>query len=178
MIHRSNGHISVNFNFTEWTHTIPFKKYTKEELSKFFLCNASHVADTVFHLMGKPKELTCYSYGELDWHPSAAIFQGSGYTKRGGINYNANWISAGRWAIEINMPSKKLILSPLEKLKIQYKSSNKVLNYKLDNEKIDVNYKPGLYEQVKSFFGDKNDLCTIDEQFEHFKWYYKMANYQ
>tara|TARA_R110000796_G_scaffold123761_4_gene238194 strand:- start:14089 stop:15039 length:951 start_codon:yes stop_codon:yes gene_type:complete len=178
MIDNCNDDISVNFMFTEWVHTIPFKKYTKEELAKFFLCNSSHVADTVFHLFGKPKELTCYSYGKLDWHPSAAIFQGAGFTKKGGINYNANWTSGGSWGIEINMPSKKLILNPLERLKIQNKGSTGLVTLPLENEEIDTNYKPGLYAQVNAFFGNKKDLCTIDEQFEHFKWYYKMANYQ
>tara|TARA_R100001230_G_C5655859_1_gene160693 strand:- start:117 stop:1061 length:945 start_codon:yes stop_codon:yes gene_type:complete len=176
IIQQTTGPISVNFNFTEWTHTIPFEKYTTEELSKFFLCNSSHVADTVFYLVGAPKKLTCYSYGELNWHRSGAIFQGSGYTARSAINYTANWISAGRWEIEIELPNKKLILTPLEELHIQHKGSIETVEYKLNN-KIDLDYKPGLYEQVKSFFTHQKDLCTIEEQHANFKWYYDIAKY-
>ena len=179
IISKSDGPISVNFSFTEWPHTIDFNTYSNEELDKFVLCNSSHVPDTVFYLVGKPRVLNCETYGQLDWHKSACVFQGNGITKNGVlINYNANWKSAGRWGIEICLPGKKLILRPLEKLHIQYMGSVDIVEYDLLDEEIDVKYKPGLYEEVKSFLNEQKELCTIEEQVENFEWFYKMANYK
>ena len=178
-INQAKGPINVNFSFTEWTHAIDFSSYSKEELEKFVLCNSSHIPDTVFYLAGKPKELSCQTTGSLEWHPAASIFQGSGVTERGVlINYNANWKSAGRWSIEICLPQEILILRPLEKLHIQSKGSLDVVEYKLHNESIDIDFKAGLYEEVKSFLTSQINLCTISEQVENFKWFYKIANYK
>ena len=178
-INQSEGPISVNFSFTEWTHAIPFDTYSAKELDRFVLCNSSHIPDTVFYLVGKPKILNCQTAGTLDWHPSASIFQGIGITERGIlINYNSNWESAGRWSIEICLPDEKLILRPLEKLHVQRKGSLDIVEHKLQHEHIDLDYKAGLYEEVKSFLTEQNDLCTIAEQVQNFKWFYKMANYK
>ena len=178
-INQSKGPISINFSFTEWTHAIEFDTYSKEELEKFVLCNSSHIPDTVFYLAGKPKALNCQTAGSLKWHPAASIFQGNGITERGIlINYNANWESAGRWGIEICLPSEKLILRPLEKLYIQPKGSLNNVEYKLQNESIDLIFKAGLHEEVKSFLTKQDDLCSIADQVQNFEWFYKMANYK
>ena len=175
----SPGPISITFSFTEWPHMIPFDTYTTEELHRFFLCNSSHIPDTVFYLAGQPKELNCYTSGKLEWHPSAAIFIGSGVTEHNILfNYDANWDSAGRWSIEISLPGEKLILRPIEKLHIQNKGSLEVHEYKLQNEKIDSIHKPGLYNEVKSFLTLQDNLCTIVEHFNNFKWYKDIANYK
>ena len=178
-MNQSSGPVSINFSFTEWPHTIPFDEYTTEELERFVLCNSSHVPDTVFYLAGKPKVLNCETAGSLEWHSAASIFQGNGVTEQGVlINYNANWESAGRWSIEVCLPGEKLILRPLEKLHIQYKGSLDIIECKLQNEYIDLEYKAGLYEEVKSFLTKQSDLCTIAEQVQNFEWFYKMANYK
>ena len=171
-IKNSKGPININFSFTEWPHMIPFENYTNEELNRFFLCNSSHIPDTVFYLAGQPKELNCYTRGKLDWHDSACVFQGSGVTKNNILfSYSANWGSAGRWSIEIDLPDEKLILKPIEKLHIQYKGGLDIIEYKLPYENIDLEYKAGLYEEVKSFLGNQKNLCTIKEHLENFKYY-------
>jgi predicted dehydrogenase len=178
LINESKGPISVSFEFTEWVHTINFETYSKDELAHFFLCNSSHVADTVFYLLGSPKEMQCNTSGSelLDWHPSAAVFSGNGVTERSALfDYHANWLSSGRWGIEISIPGKRLILKPLEKLLVQEVGSLEQNEVTLDN--IDTLYKPGLYKQVESFLGNQKDLCTIDEHYKNFKFYYKIANY-
>ena len=170
--------LNVNFEFTEWTHTIDLNHYTNSELERFFLCNSSHVVDLVFHLFGEPKSLNSYTSGGLDWHPSSSVFSGSGKTVNDVLfSYNANWSSAGRWGIEINLDDYKLILKPLEKLQIQRKGSLEVDEIELDDA-VDVSYKSGLYNEVKAFLsGDTKLLCSLDEQINNFKWYYKIANY-
>ena len=94
------------------------------------------------------------------------------------FSYNANWSSAGRWGVEINLTDYKLILKPLEKLFIQRKGSLDVEEIKID-DKLDNLYKPGLYGEVKDFLnGDNKFLCSLSEQINNFKWYYKIANYK
>ena len=173
---KNNKPLNVNFEFTEWTHNIDLNHYTKYELERFFLCNSSHVVDLVFHLFGKPKSLNSYTSGGLDWHPSSSVFSGSGKTIDDVLfSYNANWSSAGRWGIEINLNDYKLILKPLEKLFLQEKGSLDVEEIKIDNDL----YKPGLYGEVKDFLsGNDKVLCSLSEQINNFKWYYKIANYK
>lgn len=178
IITECNGPMNISFTFTEWAHAIPFDWYNTEELSRFFLCNSSHVPDTVFYLGGPPRELHCYTRGSLPWHPSASVFSGCGITTKDiPITYNANWGSAGRWGIEIDLPDKKLILRPLEKLQIQPKGTLEAQPVDLPNEELDLKYKPGLFEEVNSFLTNQKDLCTIKQQLDNFLWYYKMANY-
>ena len=91
------------------------------------------------------------------------------------FSYNANWSSAGRWGVEINLTDYKLILKPLEKLFIQNKGSLDVEEIKIENDL----YKPGLYSEVKDFLsGNDKVLCSLSEQINNFKWYYKIANYK
>ena len=178
-IYKCDDLISGSFSFTIIPSMIDFDKYSLKELERLFLYESTHVIDTIFYLLGKPKELNCYTKGKLDWHSSAAIFQGSGVTERGAlINYESNWISAGRWWIEISLPNEKLILKPLEKLHYQFRDSFEKKEYLLKDEKIDIDFKPGLYHQVSSFLSHQQDLCTIDEQIDNFSFYYKIANYK
>lgn len=175
----NNEPFNVHFEFTEWTHDIDFNHYDKSELERFFLCNSSHVSDLVFHLFGEPEYLDSHTSGGLDWHPSSSVFNGSGKTINNVLfSYNANWSSAGRWGVEINLTDYKLILKPLEKLFIQRKGSLDVEEIKID-DKLDNLYKPGLYDEVKDFLnGDNKFLCSLSEQINNFKWYYKIANYK
>ena len=65
----------------------------------------------------------------------------------------------------------------LEKLFIQKKGTFDLEEIPLDS--IDNSYKPGLYNEIKSFFGDSpRYLCTVDEQINNFYFYYKIANYE
>ena len=179
LLKNNNEPLSVNFEFTEWTNSIDFNHYDESELERFFLCNSSHVVDLVFHLFGEPEFLHSHTNGGLEWHPSASIFNGSGKTINDVLfSYNANWSSAGRWGVEINLTDYKLILKPLEKLFIQKKGSLDIEEIKLESN-LDNSYKPGLYNEVKHFLnGDDKYLCSLNEQIKNFKWYYKIANYK
>ena len=78
------------------------------------------MVDLAFNLGGIPKELSSFTAGSLDWHPSAAVFSGAGISENGApFNYRANWESAGRWGVEVLTKEHKLILRPMEKLQIQ-----------------------------------------------------------
>ena len=180
MIARDGGVTSFNFEFTEWSHVISPLKKGEGEKEKWFLGNSTHVVDLAFYLGGSPKDLSSYTSGGLDWHPSASIFCGAGISNLGALfSYTANWESAGRWGVEILTKDHKLILRPLEKLRIQKRGSitaNFVedINYSLDDK-----FKPGLYIQTEKFLKNKfREMCSIREQAEAVKTYNRMANYK
>lgn len=163
--------LSFNFEFTEWSHKIADLKKSELVKKNWLLANSSHVIDLAFFLGGNPKKIKCFTAGGLDWHPKASIYAGAGISDNGALfSYNANWESAGRWGVEILTPKRKLILRPLETLSVQNRGDVETKDVLLDN-KMDIEFKPGLYLQVKSFLGSKLSLPTIQEQIENLKYY-------
>ncbi len=163
--------LSFNFEFTEWSHKIIKNQKPMSVKRIWLLANSSHVIDLAFFLGGKPKKIKCFTAGRLTWHPKASIYAGAGISENGALfSYNANWESAGRWGVEILTPKRKLILRPLELLSVQNKGSIEQEEVLL-NDKLDIEFKPGLYSQVKSFLGSKINLPTIHEQVKSLKYY-------
>jgi len=40
-------------------------------------------------------------------------------------------------------------------------------------------FKDGFYNQCKSFLNNEfKDFCSLEQQLENFKWYYKISNYK
>jgi len=180
MIEADGGILSGNFEFTEWSHVIEKLDKPDKVFHSWLIGNSTHVIDLAFHLMGKPKDICCFTSGSLLWHPASSIFAGAGKTENGILfNYHANWESVGRWSIEVLTKNYKFIFRPMEKLSIIKKGTvteEEVdsIDYGIDNE-----YKPGLYHQVKNFIkGDYSIHCTLDEQANLIDVYYKIANYK
>ena len=171
---------NVHFEFTEWVHTINEDDYSNEALEKWIISNSSHVIDTVFYLIGLPKEISINTIGtnQINWHPTGSIFTGSGISSKDiPFSYNTNWNSAGRWAIEVTTNTKRYYLKPMEKLSVQNKGQINITDIELPNDK-DINFKPGVYNLVHSFLGgDYSKLLSIDEQIEHIKIYDQIGNY-
>ena len=179
LITEDGGISSFQFEFTEWSHKIKELKKHPTELHNWFLGNSTHVIDTAFYLGGMPVELCAFTKGGLDWHPSSSIFSGAGITDKGALfSYSANWQAPGRWVIEMLTKKRRLIFRPLEKLQVQELGSV-VLNDIALNDKLDVDFKPGLYMQTKAFLGqDQRNFRNIFEQEKFVKSVYlKMANY-
>lgn len=174
IIKNDGGVLSFNFEFTELSDRIaPLKKApgVKEE---WFLQNSTHVIDLAFFLGGKPAKLSTFTAGKLPWHKKAVIFSGSGISQNGALfSYNANWKAPGRWSLELLTTKHRIILKPLEKLQIQNQGSFDASFLEID-DKLDNQFKAGLYKQVRSFLGDKKDLCTIDEQVKNLTHYKKI----
>ena len=164
IIEQDGGVLSFNFEFTEWSYEMKDSKKPSIVKENWFLCNSSHVVDMAFYLGGRPKEITSYVAGGLDWHPSASKFTGAGRTENGALfSYQANWEAPGRWGVEILTRKHRLIFRPLEKLQVQGIGSLSCDFVDIEDE-FDQKYKPGLYRQVLKFFSDGNDgLCSIDE---------------
>lgn len=175
LIKNDGGVLSFNFEFTEWIHTVDTNKFSSKVLSTWFLSNSTHVVDLAFFLGGEPKEISCYVSGSIPWYSKASAFSGAGITENGALfSYKANWESAGRWALEVLTKEHKYIFAPLEKLQVQNRGSVKVDFVEID-DKLDIEYKPGLYLQVEAFLNNETlDLIDIEKHYCHSKIYEMM----
>jgi predicted dehydrogenase len=156
IICEDGGVTSFNFEFTEWSHRISNLDKSKEAKEQWFLLNSTHVIDLAFFLGGQPKEMCCFTAGGLSWHPAASIFAGAGITEQGALfSYQANWEAPGRWGIEVLTRKHRLFFRPLEQLYIQQIGSVIIEQFPL-NDKLDSQFKPGLYLQVLAFLTGEN----------------------
>jgi predicted dehydrogenase len=179
ILKNDGGIISLNFEFTEWVHTIDTNKFSELVLSKFLLANSTHVIDLVFHLIGSPEVLHTYVGGSgVSWHPAGSIFMGTGVSNFNiPFSYSSNWGSAGRWSVEILTSKARYYLKPLEELQKQNIGSIKLETILLEKND-DLNYKPGILNMINSFLKDDNtNLCSIKQHLHNFPFYEKIAGY-
>lgn len=179
MIEEDGGASSLHFEFTEWSHVISGLKKHPAEHHNWFLGNSTHVTDLAFYLCGKPAELCSFVGGSLDWHPSSSVFAGAGRTDRGVLfSYNANWEAPGRWMVEVLTKKRRYIFRPIEKLQVQELGSVAVNPVEIDDA-VDVEFKPGVYFQVRSFLEEDLSLFSdIHHQRNLINNVYRqMANY-
>lgn len=188
IIKKDGGVSSIFYDFSEASFRIASLKKGPGVKDNWFLQNSTHVIDLAFFLAGTPKKFSAFKSGSLPWHKKGAIFVGSGVTNTGAyFSYSSNWISPGRWAVEVMTKKNRLIFKPLEKLQVQESGGFKVNDVGLD-DKLDLEYKPGLYKEVLSFLGDeqssssnelklstkKKNLCSIGEQVDNLQYYKKI----
>lgn len=176
IIAEDGGVKSFNFEFTEWGHVIETLNKPKADLENWLYANSSHVIDLAFFLGGTPKQMSCYTSGELSWH-KPAVFAGSGITDVGALfNYSANWAAPGRWGVEILTSKHRLYLRPMEQLQMQNIGSVAITQVDIDDH-LDKEYKPGFYLETKAFIENKvENLCTIQEQMNHIHFIYNRIN--
>lgn len=171
IIKKDGGILSILFDFTEASFRIAPLTKAPGVKENWFLQNSTHVIDLAFFLAGNPKDMCSFTQGSLPWHSKASIFSGAGITEKNvTFAYHANWDAPGRWSLEIMTKNNKLIFKPLEKLQIQNLGSFEVKDVELD-DKVDTEFKAGIYAEVTSFLGDKKDLCTIVAQATNLKFY-------
>jgi predicted dehydrogenase len=156
------GVTSFTFEFTEWSHEIEKLPLSTRIKHNWLLANSSHVIDLAFFLGGEPAQLDARVAGSLSWHPTAAVFAGSGVSTTGALfSYHANWAAPGRWGVEVLTRQRRLIFRPMEKLQITKLASVAITEEPLDDAR-DRDFKPGLYRQVEAFLGgNATDLCDI-----------------
>lgn len=171
IIKQDGGILSFHFEFNELSDLINSLPHRIEIKHNWLLHNSSHVIDLAFFLGGTPRFFVAKKYGSLPWHPRGAIFIGNGFTKQGiPFSYHANWQSPGRWKLEFMTKNSRLIFCPLEKLQLQTRDSFEIQNIVLD-DKLDIQFKPGLYKEVESFLKDQKYLCTLNEQVDNLHIY-------
>lgn len=178
MIAEDGGVLSVKFDFTEASKRLEAMNKPADELAGWFYANSTHVVNLAFFLGGEPTELTASSLGQLPWHPAGAIFTGMGKMQGGAVfSYHANWISAGRWGVEIMTAKRRLVLQPMEQLSYQDHSGFSLQQAELPDDK-DTAFKPGLYHQTKAFLATEPDtrLLGLDEHARLFTIYEYIRN--
>ena len=166
------GITSCKFDFTEWTHTIPFGRYKEEIYKRWGISNSLHVISMAFELIGMPKEISTYQNGKLEWHPSGSIFVGSGISENNiPFSYHANWNGGGRWGIEVITKNNIYRLIPLEKLFKQSKGSTDWTEILINNAFPDV--KTGFAEEIAVMLSDELDekigMVSLKKAFEYNK---------
>jgi len=173
IIEQDGGVSSFNFEFTEWSSTIEKTGHSPKIKEEWLLANSSHVIDLAFYLGGQPTAFSSYRLGSLNWHSRASVYVGAGITDKGALfSYQANWDAPGRWSVEILTNKHRLYFRPMEKLAIQDKGTVKIEEIEID-DKLDIDFKPGLYKQVESFLSDSPDkhLLLIKDQLKHMDIY-------
>jgi len=175
LIEDDGGVLSFNFEFTEWCDDVPKKLKYSDAGKNWFLANSSHVVDMAFHLGGDPKELHSWTAGGNDWHPTATVFTGAGATHSGALfSYQANWDAPGRWGVEVLTENHRYIFRPLEKLQILKHNTVSVDFVNID-DRLDLEFKPGLYRQTESFLNENPDapLLNIHEHYKKVTTFYE-----
>jgi predicted dehydrogenase len=175
MIAGDGGVQSFNFEFTEWCDHITDKLKHSDTGKNWFLANSSHIADIAFYLGGEPKELHACTAGGNDWHPTATVFAGAGVTHSGALfSYQANWDAPGRWGVEVLTRKHRYIFRPLEKLQILKHNTVSVEFVDID-DRLDLEFKPGLYRQTESFLNEdaQAPLLDIHKHYEKATTYYE-----
>ncbi len=175
IIEEDGGLTSFAFEFTEWASMVENSGNSKDILENWLLANSSHVIDLAFYLGGNPSRLSTYKSGTLPWHPSGSRYTGAGETEAGVLfSYQADWEAPGRWGVEFMTRKHRLILRPLETLKIQNINGIAIEEVNIDDT-LDKEYKPGLYKQTESFLKGGMNLMTLQEHIERWKIFEEIA---
>lgn len=155
-IEMDGGLTSFIFEFTEWSHVITGIDKTKFQLNNWFIGNSTHVIDTAFYFGGKPKQISTYVQSPIEWHPKGSIYVGAGITENDILfSYHANWSAPGSWKLELLTRKNRYIFRPFEKLHVQKLGTVSIEEIVL-NDELDVQFKPGLYEQTKAYLLNTN----------------------
>jgi predicted dehydrogenase len=174
IIEEDGGVTSIMFNFSEASWRIESLQKDRRVKENWLFANSSHVIDLAFFLSGQPVSLKARAQGYLSWHPAGSQFVGHGRLNGGGVfSYHADWGAPGSWSIEAMTKRHRLILRPLESLKLQPLGSFDIQNVVYDKTENERNIKLGLREMLEIFCKNKTDinLPTLQEQAEHFKLY-------
>jgi len=166
IIVEDGGVSSFFFDFTEVASRTVVPGRGPDVLNNWFLANSSHVVDLAFHLGGRPRVIEARVKGSLDWHPMGATFAGSGETEGGALfSYLSDWAAPGRWGLDLRTSKRRLILQPMEALKVQELGSFAITDVPLDD--LDTRFKPGLYRQMKAFLSDLPETTALQPLSEH-----------
>lgn len=167
LINSDGGASSFSFEFTELAARIGESSHSARVKENWFLANSTHVVDLAYFLGGRPQSLHSQIDGRIDWH-APARFSGCGRSVSGALfHYGADWTSAGRWGVEINTKSRRMILRPLETLQMQQNGNFEIHPFVLDDE-ADKTFKPGFLRQMQAFLAGHRatDLQDIETQAE------------
>lgn len=114
---REGGITSCTYTFTEMIKPDWPERFPAEELARWGITNSLHVISMAHGFIGMPAEWSGHRSRALPWHPTGAVFVGSGISDRGiHFSYHADWGSTGRWSVEVHTAISSYRLCPMEKL--------------------------------------------------------------
>ena len=175
LIAEDGGIATIIFDFTERSRVVEQSRAAPAVKAAWLLANSSHVIDLAFFLAGAPIELQARVHGSLPWHPRGSRYLGIGRAAQGAtFAYYADWQCPGGWSVDIRTLSRRLLLCPLETLKVQNAGEFELKVQPLDDT-LDREYKPGLFRQVQAFLtGERKEiLLSLDEQIERVRRIYE-----
>lgn len=175
IISEDGGLVSLRFDFSEPARRIGALGKHPRELNTWFYGNSTHVIDLAFHFFGPPEALETHVAGQngVAWHPDAGVFVGFGHrADQATIAWHANWVSPGRWGMEILTKERRLILQPLEKLRVQTHENFAEVEIVLADDD-DQHFKPGVLRQTRAFLEgiDKGRLVALEHHAENMNFY-------
>ncbi len=160
LVKEDGGISSVKFTFTEWIDMINFSDYDEQTLKYWGIQNSLHVISMVIDLIGDFKQLSSFSNGKLNWHPSGSCFVGSGISEQNiPFSYHADWESGDRWGIEVFTKKNSYKLIPLEELYQCPKNSQNYNPIKFERAFSDV--KQGIAEEIAFMLSEMNDMRSF-----------------
>ncbi|WP_035187246.1 Gfo/Idh/MocA family protein [Alteribacter aurantiacus] len=159
LIEEDEGVLSCHFDFTERSKRVDDLVKNVELKNNWFLANSTHVIDLAFFLCGPPVQMNTNIGGGLPWHPQASVFSGSGKTVNNALfSYHSNWSGPGGWRVEIVTKKRKLLLEPLEELRVLDHDETEYKKHTFENNERE-SFKPGLQSMVTAFL--KNDHTSF-----------------
>lgn len=116
-VEQEGGITSCTYTFTELIKPDWPQRFPAEELARWGIANSLHVMSMAHGFIGQPASWNGHRSGSLPWHPTGAVFVGSGVSARGiPFSYHADWGSTGRWSVEVHTRASSYRLCPLETL--------------------------------------------------------------
>jgi len=114
---REGGVTSCTYGFTELIREDWVARFPADELARWGIANSAHPIGLAHGLIGLPARWAGERGGAMPWHPSGAVFVGSGVSVHGvPFAYHADWGSKSRWWVEIQTREAAYRLCPLERL--------------------------------------------------------------
>lgn len=153
--------------FVEGHENIWKIKKPKEIINKWLYANSIHTIDLLFFLGYSPAKKIFTLKSKKNKYPNINLAIRFKNEILG--QYSSNWNNYGRWSITVNSNHKKYIFKPLESGFIINKNGDVKT---LLPSKEDLLFKPGFYNQIKSFINliktSKNkwpdvNLCDLQQ---------------
>jgi hypothetical protein len=145
---------SCTYTFTEMVRPDWTEHFPPEELARWGIANSLHPISMAHGLIGWPATWSGHRSGAIPWHPSGAIFVGSGISDRGiPFAYHADWGSKGRWSVEVHTRVASYRLCPLEKVFRRISPTSDWEEVPITSFAPDV--KAGFVEQVASMLDSR-----------------------
>jgi len=160
---RENKPLSAHMDMSEWVSGLATKNFPISVLERWGIANSIHMLSVMFALFPniKLERRNRVFPSQLLWHPTGDTFYGifMSQDKDMYLSYQANWVGAGRFSINLNFRHISFKLSPLQNLE----RSHNYIDSSSDHFDA-TKFKIGFHEMVKDFLGQNTTIqenCNI-----------------